>query len=140
MREEASSSFATGPRRFAPRKHTGTRPTCHFAPNMESSLDTYRIIAARLPFYNSQGIPGNTRRILIFRRANERGCGATGFVVKSTGDTQGCFIVRCIHIEHRNRDFGSDILNTLTGSRMPRVRPLSENLCFGKTHYLLHLN
>lgn len=37
-----------------PPTFTGTRPTCHFAASSESSLDTYRIIAARLPFYNSR--------------------------------------------------------------------------------------
>lgn len=51
-----------------PEIHAGTRPRCRFSACSESSLDTYRIIAARLPFYNSRGISGNTRRILIFQR------------------------------------------------------------------------
>lgn len=67
----------TAPRRYrdvhdcpfssaTPPTFTGTRPTCHFFPSSQSSLDTYRIIAASRPFYNSPRIRGNAPGILIF--------------------------------------------------------------------------
>lgn len=77
---------------------TGTRPTCHFSASSESSLDTYRIIAARLPFYNSRRIRENAERILIFpgkMPANGDRLASR----KSTGDIRKCFmVIRRIHI------------------------------------------
>ena len=105
-----------------PPTFAGTRPTCHFFANSESSLDTYKIIAARCPFCNSQRIRGNAERILIFLGKYWRT--ETEWLYENPLETfQSALWLFVAYIFPLVRYFASEFLDTFNGSLSLSLSP-----------------
>jgi len=90
--------------------HSANVPFCREHGILSRHLQNYR--AVRLPFYNSQGIPGNTKWILIFWHGRMDAAAARVASSWNPPETSKSVLsfIRCIHIKHCDRDFTLDIL------------------------------
>ena len=117
-----------------PPTFAGTRPTCHFFANSESSLDTYKIIAARCPFCNSQRIRGNAERILIFLGKYWRT--ETEWLYENPLETfQSALWLFVAYIFPLVRYFASEFLDTFNGS-LSLPPPFSLSLSLSLPEYI----